>query len=278
MVKIVTDSCADLPKEIAEELGITVVPLTVRFGQEVFLDGLELKIDEFYHRMTSGAELPKTTQPSPADFVRVYTELSNQTDGIVSIHISAKLSGTYSSAIMAAKEVAGKVKVVVIDTMMASMGIGLLAIVAARAAMAGASLEEVVQLVTEKMSRTSYFGFVSNLGYLYKGGRLGKGQAFLGSILNVKPILQMADGEVYPLERARGYQKAFSRLIEITKSRGSLEELAVLHATTPDEAARLTAELKPLVDEDHFYLSRIGPTIGTYLGPGTLTIASISRS
>jgi len=269
MVKIVTDSCADLPKEIVEELGITVVPLTIRFGQEVFLDGLELKIDEFYHRMTSGAELPKTTQPSPADFARVYTELSNQTDGIVSIHISAKLSGTYSSAIMAAKEVAGKVKVVVIDTMMASMGIGLLAIVAARAAAAGASLEEVVQLVTEKMSRTSYFGFVSNLEYLYKGGRLGKGQAFLGSLLSIKPILQMADGEVYPLERARGYQKAFSRLIEITKSRGSLEELAVLHATTPDEAARLTAELKPLVDEDHFYLSRIGPTIGTYLGPGT---------
>jgi DegV family protein with EDD domain len=179
---------------------------------------------------------------------------------------------------MAAKEVAGKVKIVVIDTMMASMGIGLLAIVAARAAAAGASLEEVVQLVTEKMPRTSYFGFVSNLEYLYKGGRLGKGQAFLGSLLSIKPILQMADGEVYPLERARGYQKAFSRLIEITKSRGSLEELAVLHATTPDEAARLTAELKPLVDEDHFYLSRIGPTIGTYLGPGTLTIASISRS
>jgi len=278
MVKIVTDSCADLPKEIAEELGITVVPLTVRFGQEVFLDGLELKIDEFYHRMTSGAELPKTTQPSPADFVRVYTELSNQTDGIVSIHISSKLSGTYSSAIMAAKEVAGKVKVVVIDTMMASMGIGLLAIVAARTAAAGVSLEEVVKLVTEKIPRTGYFGLINNLEYLYKGGRLGRGQAFLGSILNVKPILQMADGEVYPLERARGYQKAFSRLIGITRSRGRLEELSVLHATTPEEAARLTAELKPLVREDHFYSSRIGSTMGTYLGPGTLAIAYISGS
>lgn len=278
MVKIVTDSCADLPKEIAEELGITVVPLTVRFGQEVFLDGLEMKIDEFYRRMMSGAELPKTAQPSPADFAKIYNNLSSETDEIVSVHISAKLSGTYDSATMAANEVKNKVKVTVIDSRMASMGIGILAIVAARAAQAGASLKEVNDLVTDKMAHTNYFGLVNSLEYLYKGGRLGKGQAFLGSLLSIKPILQMADGEVYPLERARGYRKAFSRLIEIATARGKFEELAVLHANTPEEADRLAAELKPLVDEGHFYSSRIGPTIGTYLGPGTLTIACISRS
>jgi len=275
MVKVVTDSCSDIPSQMAQQLGITVVPLSIRFGDEIFRDGVDLSAEEFYARLIRGPAWPKTISPSPGDFVETYGRLAAETNEIVSIHISARLSGTYNSAQVGKEQLKQACRVEVIDSLMASMGVGLLAIIATKAALAGANLDQITALIHEAMPRTHYFGFVDTLEYLHKGGRLGKGQVFLGSMLNIKPLLHVQDGEVHPLERVRSRPKAFARLCELTKNFHSIEEMVTMHTTTPDEARKLNTLLSPLAPEGHMYEATVGPTIGTYLGPGALTIGII---
>lgn len=277
MVKIVTDSCSDLPYQLAKELDITVVPLSVRFGNIIFQDGVDLQSNDFYTRLMSATELPKTISPSPGDFGKAYECLGSDGSDVVSIHISGKLSGTYNSALVAAREVASKTRVEVIDSLTGSGGTGLIAVQAARFAKAGADMDAVKAKVYAAMSKVHFFGFVDNLKYLYKGGRLGRGSVFLGSLLQMKPLLYAKDGEIYPLERVRGRKKAMVRLVELSKAYRNIEDMVVMDATTPQDGDWLTTELSDLVAAEHFYRARIGPTIGTYLGPGTLAVGLIGE-
>ncbi len=272
-VKIVTDSTSDLPPELATRLGITVAPLNVHFGTEMYLDGVDLSPDEFYQRLQSSSVLPTTSQPSVGAFVDLYQRLSQDADAILSIHISSLMSGTYNSAIQAKEQAEVSCPIEVVDTGQASMGLGLIAMAAAEAVQKGAGLQEAREVVESVTPYTEFFGVLETLEYLRKGGRIGKAQAFLGSLLNIKPVLIIKDGVVHPLERCRTRRKALDRIGEIAEGFAPLEEISILYATTPEDAGELAQRLGHLVSDRQVIMGRVGPVVGTYLGPGALGLA-----
>ncbi len=277
-VKVVTDSTADLPDDLVQSLEITVVPLSVNFGTDTYLDGLDLRADEFYTKLINSDSLPTTSQPTPAAFIEVYHALSSETDEIISIHISPKLSGTINSALLARDAMNSHCRIEIIDSLQASMGLGLIVIRAARAAQAGANLNEVVETVQEIIPRIHFFGMVDTLEYLHKGGRIGKAQALMGTLLSIKPLIGTGNGEVQPKGKARTQKKALTRLFEMTQEFGEIEDLTIAHSTIPEEAAAFTERLSPVFEKNKIYQSRIGPVIGTYLGPGSIAIGIIEKS
>lgn len=276
-VRIVTDSTADIPPAVAQELGITVVPLYIHFGHEVFQDGVDIGPDEFYSRLAAGPHFPKTSAPSSGSFIETYEELSKETQEIVSIHISAKLSATYNSAAVGRDGVKTVCRIEVIDSRSASMGLGLLAIAAAKAAREGAVLDQVTGLVGRSIPRVHYFGFVETLDYLYRGGRIGKAQSFFGSMLSIKPLLEIRDGEVYPVERVRGRAKAVDRVRQMAEAFQNIEEIAVSHTTPSKEADMLAQTLATRAPGGQLYRARCGATIGTYVGPGAVTVGILEQ-
>ena len=271
-VKVVTDSTSDLPPELAESLGITVVPLNIHFGSEVYKDGVDLSADAFYQRLTDGPVLPKTSQPSVGDFAEVYGRLGQEADAIVSIHISSRLSGTYNSAVQATQETSVTCRVEVVDTLRASMSVGITVMIAARAASDGASADEVASIAREADKRSECIFMLETLEYLEKGGRIGKAKALLGSLLRIKPMLRI-DGEVHELGKERSRRRGISRLQEIARSFSPIDELAVIHGTTPDDALAVAQNLSDLLPEGKEpIVARVGPVIGTYAGPGVVGI------
>jgi DegV family protein with EDD domain len=272
-VKIVTDSLADLPANLTAELDISVVPLTVNFGLESYRDGIDMTPEQFFAHLVSDKTLPKTSQPSAGDFGEVYAGLAAQGHDIVSIHASGVLSGTLNSATQASKDAVG-VGIELVDTLSASLGEGLAVIAAARLAQAGAPLDEVAQVARDAASKLDLYFVLDTLEYLQKGGRIGRAQALLGTILSIKPILTLRDGEVHPFERARTKAKAVARMMEVVRSHGPYAEIAVLHSTTPAEMQAMVKELQPLSPELPVITGAIGPAIGTYAGPGALGVAT----
>ncbi len=277
-VKVITDSTADLPPALAEELGITVVPLNVHFGTEVYRDGVEITADEFYRRLVTASRLPTTSQPTPGDFLSAYDEMGQTTDEIISVHISAKLSGTMNSATQAREEYGGESRIEIIDSLQGSMGLGMLAIAAAEAARRGGSLDDVVTETRAAIPKVGFMGLVDTLEYLEKGGRIGKAQAFVGSLLRIKPLLTIRDGEAHPLERARTRAKGVDRMCELVQVEMPLKDLAVVYTTTPDEARALAQRLRSYLPQGEVILSQVGPVVGTYLGPGVLGVAFRKQS
>lgn len=277
-VRVVTDSTADLPPELVHDLGITVVPLTVNFGTASFRDGIDMTAEEFYERLSRADPLPTTSQPTPADFLQVYQTLGRESDAILSIHISCRLSGTHNSAVLA-RESMGKLPcpIEIVDSLQASGGLGLIVARTAAAARDGASLHEALTLTRDLISRTHFFGTVDTLRYLHKGGRIGRAQALMGTLLAIKPIIGMKDGEVHPFGKARTRKKVIAQMIEMVKDLVPIEEMVVLHSTTPDEAGEIMKELAAIAGKECLYGSRIGPVIGTYLGPGTIGIGIIRK-
>ncbi len=272
-VKIVTDSLSDITSDLAQVLGITVVPLTVFFGRESFLDRVTMTTDKFYDRLIHGTIWPTTTQPTPAAFLDVYNKLSRETDEILVINLSSKLSGTYQSALQASKMMGGKTRIEVIDSLTVVMGLGLIVISAARAAQAGAKLGELVDLVRKAMPRSHAIMFFDTLKYLAKGGRIGKAQGLLGAMLSVRPILTIRDGEVHPLTRVRSRAAGTDYLYDFVAGFSKIESLAVEHATTPDEADKLISRLGSLFPRERIYKSTVSPVIGTYVGPHVLSVS-----
>ena len=277
-VKVITDSTADLPPALAEELGITVVPLNVHFGTEVYRDGVEITADEFYRRLVTASRLPTTSQPTPGDFLSAYDEMGQTTDEILSVHISAKLSGTMNSATQALEEYGGACRIEIIDSLQGSMGLGMLAIAAAEAARRGDSLDDVVTETRATIPKVGFIGLLDTLEYLEKGGRIGKAQAFMGSLLRIKPLLTIRDGEAHPLERARTRAKGVDRMCELVQEQMPLKDLAVVYTTTPDEAQALAQRLQSYLPQGEVILSQVGPVVGTYLGPGVLGVALRKQS
>ena len=273
MVKIVTDSLSDITSDIAEELGITVVPLTVSFGQKSFLDRITITTDEFYHRLVHDTAWPTTTQPPPGDFLSVYDKLAEETDEILVITLSVKLSGTYESALNAKSLVKKKCRIEVIDSLTVAMGLGLIVITVAKAAQAGASLDEVIALARQSISRPHLTAYFDTLKYLAKGGRIGKAQGLMGALLSVKPILSVKDGEMSPLTRLRSKAAGMDYLCNFVAGFPNIKELAVEHATTPDDADRLVERLGSLFPVERIFRSTISPVVGTYAGPGAMAVS-----
>jgi len=274
VIKIITDSAADIPPKIAEELGISIVPLYVRFGNKTFKTGVEISNKEFYDRLVNGKDFPNTIQPSPNDFKETYEKLVGDADGIVSIHLSNKFSGTYQSAQQAAEMLKDRCPVEVINSDSMTIGLGMICIAAARAARDGASLEEVVKVANEAVPEIRFMVLFDSLKYLAKGGRIGLAKSLLGTILNIKPLLAMKDGVVIPAGGARSYSKAMDMQYEfLTKAlsqKGNVKELAIMHNTTPDEANALIARIAPLYPREKIITGEIGPILGTHAGPNVI--------
>ena len=270
-IKVVTDSTADLSPQVAAELDLTVVPLTVFFGDEAFKDGIEISNQQFFDRLTSGGVHPRTSQPSVGEFEGVYRALSEAGHEIVSVHVSDKLSGTLNSALSATQQLP-TASVELVDSRLASLGLGLAARAAALCAKAGGSLAEVSQVAGDVASRIEMYVVLDTLEYLQKGGRVGKAQALLGGLLSVKPVLTLVDGEIHPFEKVRTKRKAHERLKEIASNGAPWKEIALLHQTSADEVEDFLSALAPL-SEEPILSEKIGPVIGTHAGPGAIGIA-----
>jgi len=277
-IKIVTDSTADIPQSLAKEMGITVVPLYARFGEQVYRDRIDISEDDFYQRLSNDPVHPTTSQPSPQDFADVYSKLSKEAIGIVSIHISNKLSGTVNSALRG-KEISGAAcPIEVIDSEMVSMGYGLIALRAVSIDGSGKDFTGVVAEVKSLVPRAHLWALFDTLKYLARGGRIGKAKAFLGSVLNIKPILGVKEGEMVPVVQARNREKGMDQLFKFASGHGDIEDLAVMYSTTPDEASALADRLGTVFDRTKIKIARLGPALGTHAGPGALAVALIGAS
>ena len=275
-VRIVTDSTSDIDAGTARELGIAVVAQTVIFGARSFEDNVTITPDEFYRLLTNAPEPPRTSQASPGRFKEVYDELGRDADGIVSIHISSKISGTCNSAQQGAQAASVSCPVEVIDSSQASMGLGLVVLAAAEAAMRGAGQSEVVSTAQSAARRAQCLCLLETLEFLQRGGRIGRAQALLGSVLNIKPMIIVRDGEVHPLGRARTFPRALAKMQETVRGFAPLESLAVIHSTTPDLAHRVADDLRDVLPGGaEPRIARFGPALGVHAGPGALGIALI---
>lgn len=277
-VKIITDSTSDMPTEVAKELGITVIPLYVHFGSDAYRDGIDLTTDQFYPKMVKSKVIPTTSVPAPADFAKAYDRLSEETDEILVLTISRKLSATYDSAKQGLAERKTKCPIELLDSRLALMGLGLIAIAAAKAANKGANLKDVLALTKENIPRLDMRIAFDTLEYLRRGGRIGKAQAFFGSLLKVNPILTIKDGEVYPAARERSRAKAVDYLVNFAAGYTKIEEMAVEDATTPDEADGLVERLSASFPKEDIYRSKVSPVIGAHVGPRVLSVIVLGEA
>jgi DegV family protein with EDD domain len=281
LVKVVTDSSSDIPPEVAKELGITVVPLYIRFGEEIYRDGVDLSADQFYEKLAHARVLPKTSTPSPGDFAKTYNQLATETDSILSIHLSARYSGALNTATLAKEYVPAGCTVQVIDSKSVSMGCGLVAIAAAREARAGADLEHLLQTVNKVIWRTHILGMISDIHYLLGGRRLSLPGAHLllgkiGTVLRFKLV-----GEIYEAGRVRGRGMYFSEAKALEKLRlcvsqfPAVEEMAILYAKKPEWAQDFTERIVSLLPYNRIYYARLSAATGMHSGPNAIAVAFI---
>lgn len=277
-VKVITDSTSDIPKELVQDLNITVVPLKVHFGDETFTDGESITAEEFYRKLVVSEIFPTTSQPSPVDFEQAYRQAVEEGyTEILSIHLSSALSGTYQSAVMAKERLDHeKVRIEVVDSKTATYAIGNLVVRAARAAKEGKSLDECLQIVEETREKQVLLAYLDTLEYLQKGGRIGKAAALLGSLLNIKPIISLDDeGEVFAVEKVRGKKKAYRRIFELLTEKipkGKKVSVAVFYGTLSSESEEWLTKLNELYEVEESVTSFVGPVIGSHAGPKSIGI------
>lgn len=274
-VALVTDSTADIPLEVRERLDIAMVPLKVLFGEQSYLDNIELQPAQFYTKLVSFGGLAKSSQPSPADFLEVFKKLTDEGRTVVCVNLSSALSGTYQSAIIAKSMMDDDADVTIIDSKSASYGYGQMVVAAAEMAKAGASKDEIVAEIARLRNQLRLYFLVDTLEYLQKGGRIGKASAVLGALLNIKPILSIDDeGTVFPVEKVRGQKRAMSRIAEMLEtSFPDRQPVNVTLAKTPgfeSGVAEMAELLKSRLQVQNFTETEIGPVIGAHAGPGTI--------
>jgi len=274
-VKIVTDTLSDITGDLAVELGVTVVPLYVRFGETMYRDRVEITTDEFYRRLINEGAFPSTTQPTPNDFLEVYKNLSKETDEILVITVSSKLSGTYQSATQAKALLKSECRIDILDSLSVAMGEGLIVIDAAGAVKAGAKLAEVAEVARKAVPRSHLIAYFDTLKYLARGGRIGKAQGLLGSMLSVKPMLTIKDGEMAPLTRVRSFTAALDYIHGALSAFPNVKLLAVEHSTSLANADKLVEKISPLYPKEKIYRAVISPVIGTYAGPDAMALSFI---
>jgi DegV family protein with EDD domain len=276
-VKVVTDSVSDISPAAAAELDITVVPLQVIFESRTLRDGVDLTTDEFYASLDGLTSLPTTSAPSPQVFTETYERLADEADGILVITIGSKLSATGQVAQQGIDLMCKKCRVEVVVSEQAMMAEGLLAIAAARAAREGAGLDALVEMTLQNISRCGIRLAFDTLKYLERGGRIGKAQALIGSVLGIHPVLGIRDGEVFPYGRERSRAKALDHLYRFAAGFKKIEELAVEDATTPDEADALVARLGIIFPKERIYRAKVSPVIGTNVGPSVIGVAVLGE-
>jgi DegV family protein with EDD domain len=270
-VRIVTDSACDLPATLCDELGIVVVPLTIRFGEQEFVDRAELTTEQFWTKLTTSGVTPETTAPSVGAFEECFRSLADDgAAGVVCINLSSRMSATMQSAQVAAKALDGLCPIEVVDSKSASMGIGALVVHAAELAAKGASVDEIVASVEAVRERSHLVAAVDTLEYLRKGGRIGGAQAFLGSMLSIKPIIEVHDGVVEAGGKVRTRSKALRFLVDKLKE-SQVETLAIMHAQAPDLEEFLVM-VEPIVARANIVIGEIGPVVGVHTGPATMGI------
>jgi DegV family protein with EDD domain len=283
-VRVVTDSTSDIPEDIARQLDITIVPANIQFADRSFRDGIDLSRDEFYRRLVSGPDLPTTSAPAAGIFAQTYRDVAARSaaagrplEGVVAVHLASRLSGLFNAARLGADDVT-ETQVRLVDSEQVSIGTGLLAIVAAHAAQAGLGLDEIVALLAARVPRVRLLALLDTLDYVRRSGRLGPARWLVGTLLSIKPIIEVRHGEVLPpveLLRTRG--QGLERLTELATELAPFEELAVVHAQAPQLAATLLERLTALHPREQIIFSEVGVTIGTYAGPGAVGFICVQR-
>ncbi len=274
-VKIVTDSLADIPPAILRELDITTIPCIVRFGDHEYRDRIDLFPSEFYQKLKTSPVMPSTSQPATGVFEEMYRRLAETTDEILAIHTIASLSGIYNASRVAAQTITNA-RIELLDSQQVTMSLGWIVILAARAAKEGRRLAEIKALVQDLKQRVHIIAMLDTLEYAQRGGRLGKGKAFVGTLLNVKPLLSVVNGEIMPVENVRTQRRALERLVEIVLSSGPIQELAVVHAEAPHHAETLQDILSDTFPKEQIVMSETGPVLGAHVGPGAVGIAWVT--
>lgn len=273
-VAIVTDSTAYLEPGEAEKLGVHVVPLNIHLGSHKFSDTLEIDTDELFRRLNYSGGFPTSYPPEAHIFEELYAKLHKETDQILSIHISSHLSRTVDRAQMGAEALLGRCSIAVVDSMTTSVGLGILVKAAAQAAAEGATLDDIVRLTRGMIPHVYLVFYVETMDYLERSGRIGKAQAILGSMLNIKPILFMEDGDIIPLEKVRTTEKALEKLFEFVAEFDNLEQTAIIQRNKhPNKEARVLQErLEQSFPELNFPIIQYGPDLATRVGPNALGI------
>jgi DegV family protein with EDD domain len=266
-LRIVTDSTCDLPKSFITEMGVTVLPCNLHIGDKTLLDGIDITSEEFYKRLAQGGPAPTTSQPSVGAFLDAYNKIGRPGDEILSLHISAKLSGTYNSAFQAAKEAQTKAKIEVVDGMTVSLGLGILVREVATMAKRGATLAQAKVFLSKEIPNITCYCSVDTLEYLVRGGRASRVQGFFGSLLDIKPIISVRDGEVHPVDRVRTRKRMLARLVEMAGEAKGLRALGVMHSACEDEAEALADQLGQYFPRNEILIREFTPVMGAHLGP-----------
>jgi DegV family protein with EDD domain len=277
-VKIVTDSTSDLTPQIASPLGITVVPLYINFGTKSYRDRVDLTTEEFYQKLASSKILPTTAVPGPAALAQVYDKLAQETDEIVVISLASGLSSMYEMESQATGMTKRKCRIEIIDSKAGCMALGLIAIAAAKAANAGAKMDDVVKITRRNIYRSKIYFAFDTLEYLKRSGRVSAAQAFLGSMLKVNPIMTLEEGEGRPVARPRSRAKAIDLLYKFAMSFLNIEEIAIEDATTPDEAEIIAERLSYRFPKERIYRTKVSPVVGTHVGPHVLAVSVLGDS
>ena len=276
-VAIVTDSTSDLPPDLRQRLGITMVPLNVHFGSEVFRDQIDITTDQFIERLGRSSQLPTTSQPSAGLFEETFRALATDHDGIVVVLISAKLSGTVQAATIARDAVADvdPVAVEIVDSLSGSMGLGLQVVRAAELAATGLDAPAIAERLRADTGSYEVVFFVDTLEYLQRGGRIGKAAAFIGGLLNLKPLLRVDEGQIVPYERTRTRTRAIQGVVDFARGLPAVDRLSVIYSSVRADAEnladRLATELK--LARDEIIVAQMSPVIGTHVGPGAMGVA-----
>lgn len=279
-IGIVTDSTSDLPQELASKFDIEVVPLQVSINDQNYRDGIDLSSTQFYRKLISGGSLPTTSQPSPGVFVECYRALLKKVDAILSIHLTEALSGTIRSARMA-REMMPEANIQVIDSHSTSMGLGGLALEAARAVSRGMRMDEIIKLLESLREKVRFLVTLDTLEFIRRSGRVSALQAFFGSILQIKPLLKLVHGKVELVERVRTRREAIGKLLSEFKSQLTAESegiIAVMHTVAEAEAEKLKAVVQEAFKNAEIIVNQAGPALGTHVGPGALALILVPKA
>jgi DegV family protein with EDD domain len=272
-VKIVTDSIGDLPAGVVKSLDITVIPMELNFGEEVYRDGIDITPEQFYDRLKMSNNLPHTSVPPMYVFSDTFDNLAKENDEILVITVSSKLAACYNGSLQAINIMKKKCHIEVLDSQWAGMAQGFVVMAAAKAAMAGESFENVKQTAKKTMSRVEFHATFDTLEYLGRGGRIGHAWAMLGSLLKVNPVITLKKGIVEPVSKARSRAKAIDQLFHFAEACSRIEEMAVEDAAADDEADALVERLSKLYPKDRIYRTKTAPTVGAHTGPSLLLLA-----
>ena len=276
-IRVVTDSACDLSAAMAEERGLTIVPLSIRFGSEEFVDGSTLSTDEFWARCKASSVLPETSAPSPGAFQEAFVAAAEAGyDGVLCLSLSSEVSATYQAAVAAAKGVGDRIPVRTVDSRSLTMGLGLMALDAAELAATGATLDELEDRVASLVKRTQVYGVVDTLEHLEKGGRIGGAQKLLGSLLSIKPVVTLLDGRVEEESKQRTRGRSLRYLADKAKHSPPISRLAVCNGAAPD-IDEVLGMLDGVPTDHPLVVTDLGPVVGTHTGPGTIGLCIVTR-